>query len=126
MLGEDADEALERAEDRAVDHDRTLGLAVRVDVLERKPVRLLEVDLDRRDLPSPAERVLDIDVDLRAIEGAVARIELEGQPVRAQRVLEPALGNLPLLVRAERFLRPRRELEERFEAERLVPLPDQA
>src|SRR3989454_6479921 len=125
MLGQDPDEALERAEDRAVDHHRALGLAVAVDVLEREPLRLLEIDRDGGDLPAPRQRVLDVHVDLRAIERAVARIQLEGQPVGAQRVLQPPLGHRPLLVGPERLRRARGELEERLEPERLVPVPHQ-
>src|SRR5882724_11562923 len=125
VLDQDADEALERAEDRAVDHDRALGLPVAVDVLEPEAIRLLEVDLDGRHLPAPSERVLHVDVDLRPVEGPVARIELEREAVGAQGILERPLGCLPLLVGPERFLGPRRQLEERLEDEGLVPLANQ-
>src|SRR5256885_12123114 len=39
VLGDDADEALERAEDRAVDRDRPFRLAVRVDVGQVEELR---------------------------------------------------------------------------------------
>src|SRR5262245_57405082 len=83
VLDEHPDEALERAQDRAVHHDRALGLPVAVDVLEPEAVRLLEVDLDRRVLPPAPERVLDVHVDLRPVEGAVARVQLERQAIGA-------------------------------------------
>ena len=118
MLDQDADEALERAEDRAVDHDRALGLSVAVDVFQTEALGLLEIDLDRGDLPATRQRILDLDVDLRAVEGAGARIQLEGEPVGAQRVLEPPLGHLPLLIRPERLRRARGELEQRPQLER--------
>src|SRR5947208_9442587 len=122
MLGQDADEALERAEDCAMHHHRTLGLAVAVDVLEPEALGLLEVDLDGGDLPAPRERVQDVDVDLGPVEGAVARVQVEGQPVGAQRVRQPLLGYLPLLVGPERLGRPRGELETRLEPEGAVPV----
>ena len=125
MLDQHADEALERAEDGAVDHDRPLGLPVAVDVLEPEAIRLLEVDLDGRHLPAPSERVLHVDVDLRSIERPVARVELEREAVGAEGILQRPLGRLPLLVRSERLLGPRRQLEERLEHEGLVPLADQ-
>ena len=45
----------------------------------------------------PPERVLDVDVDLRAVEGAVARVQLVGEPVGAQRLVERVLRRVPLL-----------------------------
>ena len=77
MLDEDADEPLERPVDRAVDRDRPLGLALLVDVVEVEPLREHdEVGLDRRHLPLTPEGVVDVDVDLRGVEGAVLGLDL--------------------------------------------------
>src|ERR671919_993656 len=124
VLGQNADEALERAQNGAMDHHRALGLAVGVDVLELEPLGLLEVDLDRRVLPAASQRVLDVHVDLGTIERAVAGVQLEGQAIGAQRILQPALRDLPLLVGPQRLRRARGELEERLEDERLITLAD--
>src|SRR5881396_1828670 len=64
VLHEHADEPLERAEDRAVDHDGALRLPVGVDVLELEAIGLGEVELEGRKLPAATERVLDVHVDL--------------------------------------------------------------
>src|SRR5688572_25825783 len=45
MLDQQADEALERAENRAVDHDRPMFRVVRPDVLEVEPLRHLVIEL---------------------------------------------------------------------------------
>src|SRR5882762_1995304 len=112
VLDEHTDEPLERAEDRAVDHDGALRLSVGVDVLEREAIRLREVELDGRELPASPERVLDVHVDLGAVEGTVAGVQVVGETVGLERVVQGPLGRLPLLVCPHRLRRPRRELEE--------------
>ena len=59
VLDEDRDEALEAAEDGAVDDDGAVALVVLADVLEAEALGLLEVQLDRRALPLAADRVGD-------------------------------------------------------------------
>ena len=79
-------------------------LAVLADVGQVEALRLLEVALDRAELPGAADRVLDAEVDLRAVEGAVAR----RHDVRAPRLLERRgerrLAAVPLLVGADPLL----------------------
>src|SRR5712692_9062319 len=125
VLDEDAHEALEGAEDRAVDHDRALRLSVGINVLEREPVRLGEVDLDGRQLPAAPERVLDVDIDLRPVERALTRVQVVREPVRLERVVQGPLGRLPLRVGPHRLRRARGQLEERVEREGLVPVADE-
>ena len=60
----DVDEALERSEDRAVDHHRRVLLVVGADVLELEALRHLVVELHRRRLELAAERVGHLVVDL--------------------------------------------------------------
>src|SRR5437762_2528600 len=120
-----ADAGLDGGEDGAVDHDGPLGLAVGVDVFEREAVRLLEVDLDGRNLPAPSQRVLDVDVDLGAVERALARVQLVGEAVSLERLVERGLRRVPLRLGPEPFRGPRRELERRLEVEGLVPLAHQ-
>ena len=45
MLNENAEEALERAEDRAVQHDRAMALAILADIRRLKPLGQHEIDL---------------------------------------------------------------------------------
>ncbi|MDF2806871.1 MAG: uncharacterized protein K0S43_1817 [Cellulosimicrobium sp.] len=81
-------------------------------VLELEQLRLEEVELDRRELPRAADRVLRLDGDLRAVERRAARVgdELES---RLRGDLAQDLGRLlPRRVVADRLLRvARRQLQ---------------
>jgi hypothetical protein len=125
VLGEDADEALDRAEHDAVDHDGALLRAVGRRVVEVEVLRHLEVELDGAALPGPAERVLEVEVDLGAVEGAVALVH---DVVHAQLVegVPEALGRrVPVLVGAHRVVGARRELHVIGEAEVVVDRHDE-
>src|SRR5262245_2061813 len=126
VLGEDGDEALERAEDRPVDGHRPLGLPVGVDVLELEALgQHGQIELGGADLPVAPKHVLDVDVDLGPVERPVARLEVVGEPVGPQRVVQRGLGGVPLLGRAEIVRRPRGQLERRRQVEQLVEVADQ-
>ncbi len=59
-------------------------------------------------------------VDLRAVEGAVARVQLIRKPLRVERLGERGLGAVPHLVRADALLGPGGELEPRLDLEALI------
>src|SRR5581483_5808147 len=120
VLGEDADEALERAEERAVDDVGRVLLVVGAHVAAADAAGLLRVELDRPHLPGAAERVGHVQVDLRSVERTVAGVQLVVEAPTVERRLECALGEVPLLVGAELVVRPRRELEPRLELEQVV------
>mmetsp|Transcript_242 Transcript_242/g.520 ORF Transcript_242/g.520 Transcript_242/m.520 type:complete len:650 (-) Transcript_242:126-2075(-) len=103
-LDQHAEEALERAEDGAVQHDWLVLLAVGARVLEAEALGQVEVRLDRRALPQPADGVLDLDVDLRAVEGAAALVDAEGPPLGVERILQRARREGPDLVGADGLL----------------------
>src|SRR3954451_24345218 len=65
VLGEDADEALEGAEERPVDDVGHLLFIVGRHIGAAEALRRAGVELDRPALPRAAERVLDVQVDLR-------------------------------------------------------------
>ena len=75
MLDQDTDETLDGTEAYTVDHDRSVLLTVSSDVLEFETLRKLEVKLDRTALPCSADRIYQMEVDLRAIECAVAFVD---------------------------------------------------
>jgi len=54
-----------------------------------------EVDLDRGRLPFAAQRVLDLDVDLRGVERAVLRLEPIGFAERIKGGLDLGLSSFP-------------------------------
>ncbi len=72
VLDEDAEEAFDRAEERAVDHDGLVLFAVFAGVLELEAGGEVEVELDGGELPEAAEDVDEFDVDFGAVEGGFA------------------------------------------------------
>jgi hypothetical protein len=78
MLRDDGDESLHAAQDGTVDHHgaRFEAVDVLAAVLEVEPLGELEVELDGRALIRAAEAVPHADVDLGAVESAVAGIDL--------------------------------------------------
>ena len=68
VLDQHRGEPLERAEDRPVDHHRPVPLVVLAHVLHVEPLGQAEVALHGRELPQPADRVAEVEVDLRAVE----------------------------------------------------------
>jgi hypothetical protein len=91
--------------------------AVLVGVLELEALRQLEVELDGAALPLAAEAVLQVEVDLGAVEGAVAGVELVVDAHGLECVLQALLGALPVLVGAHGVLGARGELDAVREAE---------
>ena len=87
VLDEHAEEALDRAEERAVDHDGPVQLAVFALVFELESRGQVEVELHGGELPHAAEDVHELDVDLGAVEGGFAWDgavrESRGDPGRA-------------------------------------------
>ncbi|MBG9887287.1 hypothetical protein ABE10_12280 [Bacillus toyonensis] len=101
VLEQDREEALDRPEQRAVDHDGTLLLAVPVGELESETLGEVRVDLDRRQLPDTTDRVGGLEVDLGAVEGGLTRDLGELQPA-GQGYLSQGIGRrLPELLGAD-------------------------
>src|SRR5205814_7304963 len=106
LLDQDGDEPLHRPEQRPVDHDRPLAAAVLRDVLQLEPLRNLEVELERRALPLAAQRILDLEVDLRTVERAAALVDLEFLARLLQHAPQRRFGALPGRRLAHEALRP--------------------
>ena len=68
VLNQNTNEALDGAKAYAMQHDGALLGAVGVHVLQIKVERHLEVELNGTALPGTAERVLQVEVDLGAVE----------------------------------------------------------
>ena len=105
MFDEHADEPLQRAHERPVDHDRPVLGAIVAGVGHVEPFRQVEVHLDGGALPRAAQLVLDLDIDLGAVEHAFARVDLVLQRFFLQGEFQRLGGTVPMLVRAHRFLR---------------------
>ena len=117
MLDQDADEALERAEDRAVEHHRAMLLAILADVGGVEPLGQHVVELDRADLPGAADRVGQVEFELGRIEGAFAGQLL---PADIRRLSRPGAATASrsscsalshISSRAEALVGPERELD---------------
>ncbi len=76
VLDQNTDEALDGAEAHAMQHMGRFLVPSCVRVLQVKVERHLEVELDGAALPCTTERVLQMEVDLRAVERAVALVDL--------------------------------------------------
>ena len=111
LLGEHANEALERAEARTVNHDRLLLGAVCVRVLQLEVMRELEVELDRAALPGTAKAVLQVEIDLGTVECAVALVDGVLDAHGLERLAQALLGVGPVLVGAHGVLGARGELD---------------
>lgn len=115
---------------------------VRATVLEVKALRQLEVELYRRALERALERITQRDVNLRAVERAVARVkfplsrvvlvECTLQLLQRRRVSADKMGeltatnlfsNVPRLDLPEVVFGPRRQLELEIEAEDTIDVP---
>src|SRR5437667_6510218 len=70
VLDVDPHEALHRAEQRAVDHDALVLLAVASGVGDAEALGEVQVDLDGGTLPLAPDRVLELAVDLGRIDGS--------------------------------------------------------
>ncbi len=120
MLDEDRDEPLERAAHGPVDdHRPMLGVVVaHVDQVESFGRRVVE--LNGAQLPAPADRVGDVEIDLRAVERPVARLELVRHAGRLEGAAQRGLRAIPHLVAADPRLRPGGEPEAGLQPERAV------
>src|SRR6516225_6918950 len=78
------------------------------------------VELNGSELPLAADAVGNVEVDLRAVEGAVAGSDLVGQVELFEQVLENALEAIPEGVVPEPYLRPGGKLRGVLQVDRLV------
>src|SRR3954454_10818887 len=126
MLDQDSDEALERADDRPMEHHRNVLLAILADVGGAEQPRHDIVELKRAALPRPPDRVGQVEFELGAVEGALARQFLPSifgtvAAGEVDRVAQVLLGPVPGLVRAVPLFGTKRELDRIIgEAEILV------
>src|SRR5678816_597790 len=111
MLDQDADEPFERPEHRAVDHGRARLAPFGRDVLEVESLGKRVIDLNRAELMLPLQRIEDLEIDLRRIEGTAAGIDLIRGIRLLDRALQQRLGLVPQLDGSLVFLGPRGEID---------------
>src|SRR5467141_176084 len=72
VLDENAEEALDGTEQRAVDHERLVAGAIFGNVFKAEASGKIEIELDGGELPGTADGVDELDVDFRAVKSAFA------------------------------------------------------
>src|SRR5699024_8493396 len=105
MLDQDTDETLDGTERHAMDHDRTMFLSVCSCVLQLKPQRKLEIQLDGSALPGSSDGVLQMEVDLRSVECSVTFVYYILQSQFIQSRAKRLCCNLPVLVASHAVFR---------------------
>src|SRR5215510_14402284 len=86
MLDENPEKPLEGAEYRAMHHDRLMRPVVGADVFNPETLGQIVIDLNRRKLPEPLNRVDDLEIDLRPVECRFIFHPLVRQPALIQRI----------------------------------------
>ena len=125
MLGQDADEALDGAEDHAVDHDGTMLLAVSAGVGQVETLGQVHIQLDGTALPGTAQAVGEVEVDLGAVESAVAFVDHVIHAQIIQSALQAVGSQLPHLIGADGILGAGGKLHMILEAKAAVHFVDQ-
>ena len=125
VLGDNADEALDGAQQRTVDHNGAVPLAVLADVLQLKAFGHLEVQLDGAALPGAAQRISQMEVQLRAVERAVTGVDDEVLAHLGDGRLQRILGEPPVLLVAHVVVGHSGQLDLIRQAERGIDLVEQ-
>ena len=116
MLNQDADETLNGSEAYAVNHNWTLLGTILSRVLQVKPLRHLEIQLNGTALPCPAQGIPQVEVNLRTIERAVALVYNIIKAHVLQRLPQAVCSHLPILVRTHGILGPGGQLHKILKA----------
>ncbi len=111
MLDQPADEPFHRSDEDTVQHCRPVRGVVGAGVLEREPLRKIEVELDCRALPLPADRIDELEVELRPVERSAALVHLIWLPPPLENFGKRVLSLGPLLMGAQRFFGACRQLD---------------
>jgi len=117
MFDENAHEALNRPQDNPVQHHGAVLFAVRADVAQVEALRQRKVALNRRALPFSLQGILELEVDFRSVESAVALIDVIGDVIVLERIFQSVRRQVPVRIRADRVFGTGAELHFIFETE---------
>ncbi len=78
MLDKNPKKSLDRSKDRAMQHNRSFVHTVVIHIFELEFFWKRHVELNCSTLPGSSERIENVYVDLRSVEGAIAFIDLVG------------------------------------------------
>ena len=82
-------------------HERAVPVAILPDIACPQPFRQVRVDLERAALPDPADRVGQIEIELRPVECAIAGFERVVPTHCLDRVLKCAFDVVPAFVASD-------------------------
>src|SRR2546421_3765360 len=120
MLDQETREPLDRAEDRAMHHQGAMRFVIRARVLEVEALRQRVVELDSRALPLAADRVVELDVDLRPVERAAADVHAIRQVAPVEPAFQRLCGDVPHGVRAQLLVGASGQIEPILQSESLA------
>ena len=104
VLDDNTDETLHGAEHHAVDHHRAMLLTVGAGVLQTEAAGKLIVKLNGSALPGSSKAVLNVEVQLGTVEGAVALVNVIGLSDAGNGIRKSGGGNVPILHRTDVIL----------------------
>src|SRR5262245_53823611 len=107
MFDEKPNESLERANNRPVNHDRSMLGVIGADVLEVEPLGHLVIELERRALPLPSNGIGHIDINLWPVKRAVTFVDRVRVAGALERLLQRRFGMVPRFDGAEELGRTR-------------------
>ena len=125
MLGQNADEPLDAAENNAVQHNGAVLFAVFAGIGQVKALRHLEVELNGTALPGSAQRIAEVEVDFRSVKRAVALVDFVRLAILFQGMDQGVRRHFPLLVGTHRIFRPGGKLQAVLEPKHLVETVDE-
>ena len=110
MLDQNAKETLQAPQQGPVNHVGAMALTVAADIGHIEAFRQIEVELNRRGLPLPSDRILDFQVDFRTVKRAAAFVDLAFEPRLFHGLVQRLQGLLPTLGFPHGFLRTRGQI----------------
>ena len=120
MLNQNPDKPLNGTERYPMNHDWTMFLTICPNIFQIKPLRHLEIQLNRSTLPGSANRIYQMEVNLRSIESAVPLIDYIVQSQLAKSSTKPLGCHLPILVTAHTVFRTGRQLHMILETKQFI------
>src|SRR5882762_840052 len=115
VLDQDAEKALDRAPQRAVDHQGAVPVAIFADIFETESAGQIEIELHGGELPRAANGVDELDVDFRAVKCGFSSHPLERHAQFGKRAFKRASRSAPVLSRSRIIFRMRRVPVRKFD-----------
>ena len=121
VFDQNSQKPLERPQHRTMEHDRTVLHPVLADILSPETLRQHEVELKRSALPCPANGVLQMKLQFRAVKSPLSGEELQDLSCRLSSPAQHALSSIPRVVCPRPDIRTQGKFDRmKFDAEILI------